>query len=144
MATNGRLFVVQVLSRGWDMKFTTKDVASLKLPDGKSDAIYWDDDIAGFILGMSERTVRYHPHLPRVQISRGRYGQRVGDIRKLARKGMVFADLPIEAQEIIERHARFDSIAVRKAQNEAAALKHQLEIFQKGHTDGSPDQKAAE
>jgi hypothetical protein len=44
--------------------------------------------VTGIILGMSERTIRYHPNLPRVQISRGRYGQRVGDIRKLAREGM--------------------------------------------------------
>jgi hypothetical protein len=44
--------------------------------------------VTGIILGVSERTVRYHPQLPRIQISRGRYGQRVGDIRKLARKGM--------------------------------------------------------
>ena len=44
--------------------------------------------VTGIILGISERTVRYHPHLPRVQISRGRYGQRVGDIRKLCRDGM--------------------------------------------------------
>jgi len=44
--------------------------------------------VTGIILGISERTVRYHPNLPRVQISRGRYGQRVGDIRKLCRDGM--------------------------------------------------------
>jgi hypothetical protein len=44
--------------------------------------------ITGMILGISERTIRYHPNLPRVQISRGRYGQRVGDIRKLCREGM--------------------------------------------------------
>ena len=44
--------------------------------------------VTGIILGVSERTVRYHAQLPRIQISRGRYGQRVGDIRKLARKGM--------------------------------------------------------
>jgi hypothetical protein len=44
--------------------------------------------VTAIILGVSERTVRYHPNLPRVQISRGRYGQRVGDVRKLARKGM--------------------------------------------------------
>jgi len=44
--------------------------------------------VTGIILGVSERTVRYHPQLPRIQISRGRYGQRVGDIRKLARKGI--------------------------------------------------------
>jgi hypothetical protein len=44
--------------------------------------------VTGMILGISERTIRYHPYLPRVQISRGRYGQRVGDIRKLCREGM--------------------------------------------------------
>jgi hypothetical protein len=37
------------------------------------------------ILGTSERTVRYHPQLTRVVVSRGRYGQRVGDVRKLLR-----------------------------------------------------------
>lgn len=44
--------------------------------------------ITGMILGISERTIRYHPNLPRVQISSGRYGQRVGDIRRLCREGM--------------------------------------------------------
>jgi hypothetical protein len=54
------------------------------LPD---DAIL-PSKITGIILGMSERTIRYHPHLPCVQIARGRYGQRVGDIRKLCRQGI--------------------------------------------------------
>jgi len=40
--------------------------------------------ITAIILGLSERVVRYHPALPRV----GRYGQRVGDIRKLVREGV--------------------------------------------------------
>jgi len=44
--------------------------------------------ITGMILGISERSVRYHPALPRIQVSRQRYGQRVGDIRKLCREGM--------------------------------------------------------
>jgi hypothetical protein len=44
--------------------------------------------VTAIILGMSERTVRYHLHLPRVRISRQRYGQRVGDVRKLCREGM--------------------------------------------------------
>ena len=35
-----------------------------------------------------EHIIRYHPNLPRVQVSRGRYGQRVGDIRKLCREGI--------------------------------------------------------
>jgi hypothetical protein len=54
------------------------------LPD---DAVL-PSQITAIILGVSERTIRYHPQLPRVQVSRGRYGQRVGDIRKLAREGM--------------------------------------------------------
>ncbi len=54
------------------------------LPD---DAIV-PSKVTAIILGMSERTVRYHPHLKRVCISIGRYGQRVGDIRKLCRNGM--------------------------------------------------------
>jgi len=54
------------------------------LPD---DAIL-PSPVTGIILGVSERTIRYHPHLPRVQVNRGRYGQRVGDIRKLTREGM--------------------------------------------------------
>jgi hypothetical protein len=54
------------------------------LPD---DAVL-PSQIAAILLGVSERTVRYHPNLPRVQISRGRYGFRAGDIRKLCREGM--------------------------------------------------------
>jgi hypothetical protein len=54
------------------------------LPD---DAVL-PSQVTAIILGVSERTIRYHPNLPRVQISRGRYGQRVGDIRKLCRDGM--------------------------------------------------------
>ncbi len=54
------------------------------LPD---DAIL-PSKVTGMVLGLSERTIRYHPHLPRVQIARGRYGQRAGDVRKLCREGM--------------------------------------------------------
>ena len=43
---------------------------------------------------------------------------------------LLFASLPPEVQFIVERHTRLDSNAVRKAQNEAAALKHQLEALQ--------------
>jgi len=43
---------------------------------------------------------------------------------------LVYATLPIEAQAIIERRAKEDSKAVRKAQADAAALKHQLEALQ--------------
>ena len=44
--------------------------------------------ITGIILGLSERTIRYHPSLPRIKISRGRYGQRAADIRLLSRQGL--------------------------------------------------------
>ena len=44
--------------------------------------------ITAIILGLSEKTVRNHPYLPRVQIARGRYGQRARDIRALSRNGM--------------------------------------------------------
>jgi hypothetical protein len=54
------------------------------LPD---DAIV-PSKVTAIILGLSERTVRYHPHLPRKLVSRGRYGQRAGDIRKIAREGV--------------------------------------------------------
>jgi hypothetical protein len=54
------------------------------LPD---DAVL-PSQVTAIILGVSERTIRYHPNLPRVQISRGRYGQRVDDIRKLCREGI--------------------------------------------------------
>jgi hypothetical protein len=41
--------------------------------------------ITSVITGLSDRTIRYHPKLKRIQISRGRVGQRVGDIRALLR-----------------------------------------------------------
>jgi hypothetical protein len=41
--------------------------------------------ITALVLGCAERTVRYHPNLERVPISRGRYGYRCGNVRKIAR-----------------------------------------------------------
>jgi len=41
--------------------------------------------ITALVLGRAERTVRYHPKLRRVQISRGRYGYRVGNVRQIVR-----------------------------------------------------------
>ena len=52
-----------------------------QLPD---DAVV-QTKITALVLGLSEKNVRYHPQLPRVQVSLGRYGQRVGDIRALVR-----------------------------------------------------------
>ena len=44
--------------------------------------------LAAIILDISERTTRYHPLLRRIQVSEGRYGFRVADVRKLAREGI--------------------------------------------------------
>jgi hypothetical protein len=41
--------------------------------------------IVSLVLGCAERTVRYHPALERIPISRGRYGFRAGNVRKIAR-----------------------------------------------------------
>ena len=43
--------------------------------------------VAALILGCAERTIRYHPALRRIQISRGRYGFRAADLRKIVRGG---------------------------------------------------------
>jgi hypothetical protein len=42
---------------------------------------------AAAILGVSERVVRYHPGLPRVQLTTQRYGFRKSDIEKLSSDG---------------------------------------------------------
>jgi hypothetical protein len=55
-----------------------------QLPD---DAVV-QTKVTALVLGVSEKTVRYHPQLPRVQVSPGRYGQRVGNIRALVRNGI--------------------------------------------------------
>jgi hypothetical protein len=41
--------------------------------------------ITALVLGCAERTVRYHPKLKRIEISRGRYGFRVGNVREITR-----------------------------------------------------------
>jgi hypothetical protein len=41
--------------------------------------------VTSLITGLSDRTIRYHPKLKRIQLSRGRIGQRVGDVRALLR-----------------------------------------------------------
>jgi hypothetical protein len=41
--------------------------------------------IAALVLGLAERTIRYHGGLKRVQLSRGRHGYRVGNIRQIVR-----------------------------------------------------------
>jgi hypothetical protein len=43
---------------------------------------------AALLLGLSDRTVRRHPNLPRRYVSRDRYGFRAGDIRRIAHEGV--------------------------------------------------------
>jgi hypothetical protein len=43
--------------------------------------------VTSALSGLSERTIRYHPALPRVYVSATRYGQRAGDVRKLLAGG---------------------------------------------------------
>jgi hypothetical protein len=49
-------------------------------------------------------------------------------------EGLMFAGLPIDVQRVIERHAKLDSDAVRRAQNEAAELRKSLNLNTKGTT----------
>jgi hypothetical protein len=56
--------------------------------DALPDSAVLPTKVTSIILGLSERTVRYHENLPRVQLSINRYGQRVADVRRLARDGM--------------------------------------------------------
>jgi hypothetical protein len=44
--------------------------------------------IAAFFLGVSDKTVRNHPHLTKVWVSEDRCGFRVGQLRQIARGEM--------------------------------------------------------
>jgi hypothetical protein len=56
---------------------------------------------AAAILGVSERVVRYHPSLPRVQITKQRYGFRKADIEKLSSDG--FRPIGEVAAEVVRK-----------------------------------------
>jgi integrase len=99
------------------MKLTTETVTALKLPAGKRDHIYWDDDLPGFgvrIRGDSKRwTVQY-----RVGAQQRR--ESLGDVRKVklddARK--------IARQRFAQAELGTDPAAERaKARSAAAAIK---------------------
>ena len=51
-----------------------------ELNDRPDDAVI-ADPVAADLLGISLRTLRRHQHIPRVQLSPGRVGRRLGDIR---------------------------------------------------------------
>jgi hypothetical protein len=56
---------------------------------------------AAAILGVSERVVRYHPGLPRVQLTTARYGFRKSDIEKLSNDG--WQPIGAAAQRVVAR-----------------------------------------
>jgi hypothetical protein len=65
----------------------SKSFEIIKHWDSLPDDAVVSPKITGLVLGCAERTVRYHPDLTRVYISRGRYGFRAGNIRQIVHKG---------------------------------------------------------
>jgi hypothetical protein len=61
---------------------------NLELFNSLPDEAIAPTNLTALFLGVSERTVRRHSALPRVQVSPGRYGFRVGHVRKIAREGV--------------------------------------------------------
>lgn len=64
---------------------------NLELFNSLPDEAIAPTNLAALFLGLSDRSVRRHPNLPRVQVSPGRYGYLVGHIRKIAREGMAMS-----------------------------------------------------
>jgi hypothetical protein len=83
----------------WDAAVTDL-LEILKRYDALPPSAVVSSKAAAAILGMSERSVRYHPNLPRVQVARGRYGFRKSDIEKLSRDG--WQPLGEVAQRVVE------------------------------------------
>jgi hypothetical protein len=65
----------------------SKSFEILKHWDSLPDDAVVSSKITELVLGCAARTVRYHPDLTRVYISRGRYGFRVGNVRQLIHEG---------------------------------------------------------
>jgi hypothetical protein len=57
-----------------------------ELNDRPDDAVIADPVVAE-LLGISLRTLRRHQHIRRVQLSPGRVGRRLGDVRAHVRRG---------------------------------------------------------
>lgn len=57
----------------------------LKNFDQLSDDAVVSGQVTALVLGMTERTLRRHPPVSRIQTSPQRYGFRVGDIRRKVR-----------------------------------------------------------
>jgi hypothetical protein len=76
-----------------------KTLLALRSFDAQPDDAVLSTKATARITGLSERTVRYHPQLPRHYVSADRYGQRVGDVRKLLRDG---AALSIDILRLVQ------------------------------------------
>jgi hypothetical protein len=63
----------------------SKSFEVLKNWDSLPDDAVISTKITALVLGCAERTIRYHPKLKRIEVSRGRYGFRVGNVRLIAR-----------------------------------------------------------
>jgi hypothetical protein len=87
----------------WDAAVTDL-LEILKRYDALPPSAVVSSKAAAALLGMSERSVRYHPNLPRVQVARGRYGFRKSDIEKLSRDG--WQPLGEVAQRVVESGSR--------------------------------------
>src|SRR6516164_1732621 len=78
-----------------------KTLLALRSFDAQPDDAVLSTKATARITGLSERTIRYHPQLPRHYVSADRYGQRVGDVRKLLRDGAALsADVLRLVQEV--------------------------------------------
>jgi hypothetical protein len=65
----------------------SKSFEIIKQWDNLPDDAVVSAKITALVLGCAERTVRYHPDLERVPISRVRYGYRCGNVRRIIRNG---------------------------------------------------------
>ena len=63
------------------MKLTASSVATLTLPEGKTDFIFWDDSLPGF--GVRTRGNSKHYIIQYRVSSRRQHRQSLGDIRKV-------------------------------------------------------------
>ena len=69
------------------MRDFSKSLEVLKHWDSLPDDAVVSTKITSLVLGCAEKTVRNHPQLIRIQVSQGRYGFRVGSLRRLVRGG---------------------------------------------------------
>jgi hypothetical protein len=84
------------------------------------------------ILGLSERTVRKHPSLPRIYVSADRYGQRISDIRRLAREGVPPAKRRVRVGPRATRIVQEVASAVNRAEAERILARRDLAQFSTG------------